>query len=162
MKSILIPILGVIAFIVFVGILTRKLSVNPISFSNTYAAKQIKIGDKSVTVDVADTEEKRVKGLSGKTTLAEGSGMLFVFDNKKTFPTFWMKDMIIPIDIIWIADDKVAKIDKNVSVPTLGTPDNKLTLYHPDKPVDYVLEVNSGFSDKNNIKAGDSVDLSNI
>ena len=88
--------------------------------------------------------------------------MLFVFDNKQITPVFWMKDMQIPLDIIWIGSGKIVKIDENVPAPVAGTPDTKLTNYSSGSPIDYVLEVNSGFSGKNKIKAGDSVDLSGI
>lgn len=65
--------------------------------------------------------------------------------------------MEFAIDIIWIKDGKIIQIDKNVEAPAVGTPDNKLKLYSPKSAVDYVLEVNSGYSDLNNIKVGDSV-----
>ena len=70
--------------------------------------------------------------------------------------------MLISIDIIWINDGTVAKIDKNIEPPAPGTVDSQLKLYRPDTPIDYVLEVNAGFSDKNSIGIGDSVDLSAI
>jgi uncharacterized membrane protein (UPF0127 family) len=73
-----------------------------------------------------------------------------------------MKDMLIPLDFIWVANGKIVKIDKNVPAPAPNTPDGNLKTYSPGTPIDYVLEVNAGFSDKNNIKVGDSVNLSGI
>ena len=157
-KSIFAPILAVIAFIVLVGYFYK----NPQKLSIQTPLKNIKIAEINIPVEIADTDEKRTKGLSGKSSLDEKSGMLFVFEKKGIIPIFWMKDMLIPIDMIWIREGKVVKIDKNVPAPVAGTPDSKLVNYSPGTPIDYVLEVNAGFSDKNNLKVGDSVDLSGI
>jgi uncharacterized membrane protein (UPF0127 family) len=70
-----------------------------------------------------------------------------------------MKEMLIPLDFIWISGTKIVKIDKNIQAPDANTPDVKLEKIKPDQPVDYVLEVNSGFSDANNIKVNDPVIL---
>jgi uncharacterized membrane protein (UPF0127 family) len=113
-------------------------------------------------VTVVQTESERKKGLAGKLSLAQNEGMLFVFDQKNVYPSFWMKDTLIPLDIIWIKGNKITKIEKNVQPPAPGTLDSQLKLYYPDKPIDYVLEVNAGFSDLNNVKVGDSVDFSEI
>lgn len=157
MKNILFPLLGVAIFIIFVGVLTQKLQTKKIS------TKEITVGNTKVTVEIAKTGEERQKGLSGRTTLDANSGMLFVFAQKKAFPSFWMKDMLFPLDIIWIADGKITKIDKNVPIPSPAANQlSTLALYNPDKPIDYVLEVNAGFSDKNKLQVGDSVDLSSI
>jgi uncharacterized membrane protein (UPF0127 family) len=56
----------------------------------------------------------------------------------------------------------VVKIEKDIAPPAKGTPDESLPLYRPDKPVDYVLEVNAGFSDKNGLEIGDIVDIPSI
>jgi hypothetical protein len=86
--------------------------------------------------------------------LDENSGMIFVFNNEK--PVFWMKDTKIAIDIIWINDNKVVGIEKNVQ-PEQGKKDIELKRYPAPTAIDYVLEVNAGFSDRNNIKVGTSV-----
>ena len=153
MKQVLWALLGVAVFIAGVGFLTQRLQNK----------KEISVGSTKIQAEIASTESQRQKGLGGRRTLGENSGMLFVFDAKKdVFPSFWMKDMFISIDIIWINDGKVTKIDKNIEPPSAGTSDSQLKLYRPDSPIDYVLEVAAGFSDKNNIKTGDSVDLSAI
>ena len=103
-------------------------------------------------------EEERKIGLSRRKKLEEDGGMLFIFESENVFPSFWMKDMLIAIDIIWINDGEVVKIDKNVE-PEPGKNTAELTLYYPDKPIDYVLEVVSGFSDKNGVNIGDKFSL---
>ncbi len=164
-KQVLIPLAAVIFFIIVIGLLSK----NSLPFSDkifqavspksTHSEKSLTIGVKTIGVEIANTNSLRTKGLSGRNTLPQNSGMLFVFDSKKTTPGFWMKDMLIPLDIIWIRDGQVERIDKNIPAPAPHTPDNKLSAYYPDRPVDYVLEVNAGFSQKNGIKVGDAVTL---
>ncbi len=117
------------------------------------------INDLKIFTHIADSQEKRRLGLSVMNTMPKDEGMLFYFGIENTYPIFWMKDMNFPIDIIWIDDNKILHIDKNIPPPTPGAPDNKLTLYRPPGAIDYVLEVNANFTDENTIKVGDEVDL---
>lgn len=155
-KQLILPFLGVIAFIVLVGLLLQH--------SSTLAPTQrtVTIGSKVINVEVASTEATREQGLSGRSSLPAGSGMLFVFESKNVNPIFWMKGMLIPLDFIWISGGKVIRIDKNVPAPSPNTSDSNLKLYSAGQPIDYVLEVNAGFSQLNSIKVGDSVTLSGI
>lgn len=120
--------------------------------------KVVMIANKDVYVEVADDDLSRQKGLSGKTGLGDNEGMLFVFPSQDIRPRFWMKDMFIPIDIVWINDGKIVQIDRDVQ-PEPGVEDNDLAFYMPSDPIDYVLEVNAGFCEKNLIEVGDLVDL---
>lgn len=150
MKQLLLPIVAAAAFIIAVGLLTKTIELNPPQ------KKQIKVGNVTLYVEISDSEDERAKGLSGRKSLGENEGMLFVFEN--SYPSFWMKEMLIPIDILWISDGKVVKIHKNV-LPEPEKKTSELTLYRPDGPIDYVLEVNAEFSDKNGIKLGDQVNF---
>jgi len=116
----------------------------------------MKVGETPVTVRLAVTEDEHRQGLSGVTQLMENEGMLFVFKTK-TSTAFWMKDMKISLDILWIRDGKVIQINETVLPPTEGTPDSKLPLYLPHSRIDHVLEVNAGFSKAHNLKVGDIV-----
>ena len=72
----------------------------------------------SILAEVADTKDKREDGLSGRTGIADGEGMLFIFDKPGRY-AFWMKDMEFSIDIIWIAEDgTIVYSEKNVSPST--------------------------------------------
>lgn len=121
--------------------------------------KTLKIGNKSINVVVANNADARSKGLGGVTSMPSDQGMLFVFESKKITPSFWMKGMKIPLDIIWISDGRVSQINTNVMPPAANTPDSSLTIYTPTYPIDYVLEVNGGFSTNNNIRVGDLVEI---
>ena len=158
-KKVLLPILLVIIFITVAGMFYRKMQELPVA----QVIKTVKIGNASIKTEVADSDAKKQKGLSGRSSLDKNSGMLFIMNNK-VIPTFWMKDMKFAIDIIWILsssgdvkDGKIVQIDKNVEPQTGSTPDSKLKLYSSKSAVDYVLEVNSGYSDLHNIKVGDSL-----
>ncbi|KKQ98781.1 MAG: hypothetical protein UT24_C0001G0062 [Candidatus Woesebacteria bacterium GW2011_GWB1_39_12] len=122
---------------------------------------QIKVGNANIFIDLADNNEEKAKGLSGRKTLKDNEGMLFVFESKSS-PAFWMKDMLISIDIIWIADGKIIKLDESVPPPPPETPSNELPLYRPPVAIDYVLEVKAGFSEKNGVEVGDNVDISKL
>jgi hypothetical protein len=165
-KQLLLPLIGVALFVILVGVFTQKSgSINLSKYFpgvNSIQKRTLTVGEKALSVEVVSTETLREKGLGGRTSLPTDSGMFFVFETKKVNPIFWMKDMLIPLDIIWISDGKIVKIDKNVPAPSANTPDDKLKKFSANRPVDYVLEVNAGFADNNNIKVGDSVDLSKI
>lgn len=132
--------------------------------SNRTALKQeasIKVGQTEINIEIADTDSEKAKGLSGKPFLGENEGMLFIFPTKSQ-PSFWMKDMLIPLDMIWITDGKITYIHENVPTPMPEQTNANLPLYRPPEPINYVLEVNAGFAQKHGVKAGDSIDLTNL
>ncbi len=150
MKKILLLILSTVLFITLLGLFTGKKLASP-------PKTKIHIGQTEISVEIADTASKRQKGLSERESLAAGEGMLFVFGQEDIQPPFWMKKMKFAIDIIWIDNNKIVQIDKNVPAPEPDTPNGELKLYLPSQPIDYVLEVKAGFVDEKNIKIGDSV-----
>ncbi len=120
-------------------------------FANT---KEIKIGNAEINAEIADTPLKRAKGLSGRDGLPEKSGMLFIFENSG-YHYFWMKDMLIPLDFIWINNSRVIDTKENVKPEDYQPPK---TLASQDE-VNMVLEVNAGFVQKENIKIGDGIEF---
>lgn len=123
--------------------------------NNQSKIKKIYFKDKLLTVEVADTPSLRTQGLSGRKEMAQDHGMLFIFEKEEVY-SFWMKDMHFPLDFIWIRDDVVADISKNVPVPE--TDDERfLPTYTPSVPVDKVLEINAGIANELGIKVGDKV-----
>ena len=161
MKNVFLPLLAAAAFIIAVGLLTQN--AGTLKQENTQGKlKQIKIGKVELSAEVVSSATQRSTGLSGRESLEEGSGMLFDFtDRDDALPVFWMKDMLFDLDIIWIDDGEIVQIDKNVPAEA-ETPESQLTRYAVDNPIDYVLEVNAGFSEKNKVKIGDEVDLTNL
>lgn len=139
-------------FILIVLILFVALTVYLKIREKVLPTAQIMIAGKTLTVELAQTPFVWAKGLSGRDSLAEDRGMLFVFPNVDRH-SFWMKDMKFSIDIIWINEGKVIDIAPNLQ-PNL---DNPLPSYLPRLPVKFVLEVKAGFSEKNGLKIGDGV-----
>lgn len=112
---------------------------------------KVYVNNKEISVNIANTDELRLLGLSFTEEINENQGMIFIFDVASRYG-FWMKDMNYPIDIIWI--DKNYKI---VSLTENFSPDTFPKLVYPDYPVKYVLEVKAGFIENNNLKIGDNI-----
>ena len=109
------------------------------------------------TVEMATTMVEQARGLSYRTGLAPDAGMLFIFPSPG-IQNFWMKDMHVPLDMIWIsADGTVAGFAQNVPAPAPGTALWNLPVYSSPNGVNEVLEVNAGTVAKYNIQVGDKV-----
>lgn len=98
-------------------------------------------GQGGVQAEVASEGADMVKGLSDRECLPEGAGMLFTYDLTGDY-CFWMKDMQFPIDMIWLDEEK-----KIVTIKGSVSPDTYPQSFCPDKPAQYVLEVNAGVAD---------------
>lgn len=120
------------------------------------AEHEIKVAETLIKVELAKNDKERAQGLSERPGLPENEGMLFVF-TEDSRPRFWMKDMRFAIDIVWINDGKISQIDKNILPPEPGTAEQDLTLFLPNDPVDYVLEVAAGTANANLWQIGDPV-----
>ena len=105
-----------------------------------------------VNVEIADDDEERENGLMFRQKLNENEGMFFIFDSED-FLIFWMKNTLIPLDIIFI-DEDFEIVDVKYAMPCKEEP---CELYKSSKPAKYVLEVNENFTRKNGIKIGDNI-----
>jgi len=114
------------------------------------------VGDQEIQVEIRDDEFERELGFSGRKTLGDNEGMLFVFEQAMQ-PTFWMKDMQFSLDVLWIREGKVVEIEENVPHPTQEEP--VIATMIPQNPVDMVLEVPSGWVSRAGVKVGDEVKL---
>jgi uncharacterized membrane protein (UPF0127 family) len=118
---------------------------------------RVAIGGKVFNVEIAQTEEQKAQGLSGREKLDKNSGMIFVF-TPPTIPTFWMRDMRFALDFVWINEDlEVVDITRNVPPPEPNTPLADLPLFSPRSEVKYVLEINAG--ETSGISIGDRVQI---
>lgn len=113
----------------------------------------VKFGGKAFTIEIANTDDLREKGLSGHTPLTDTEGMLFVFPAPGKYG-FWMKDMTFPIDIIWI-DEQGMVVHVEHSVATSTYP----TILYPTNESLYVLEIKAGQSKSLRVKNGDRVEM---
>jgi len=141
--------LGAMATLVFVALALRFFS--PVRYV------ELEVKDVRIKAEIVATSEAKRKGLSGRSGLAEGEGMLFVFSQAGA-QGFWMGGMNFPIDIIWMKDGQVIDIASNVPPPGLGQDEKTLPIYYPRLPSDRVLEVQAGLANKIGLKLGDRVD----
>jgi hypothetical protein len=114
----------------------------------------------AIVAEVADTPASRELGLSGREGLRENEGMLFIFDHPGKYG-FWMKDMLFPLDIIWINQNGVVvHVERNVSPESY----NSLPRTNPQTFVNtidasYVLELAAGASDTYGVYLGSKVEI---
>ncbi len=105
-----------------------------------------------VSAELAITDEQHETGLMNRTALEDNQGMLFVFDDEAT-RSFWMKNTLIPLDMVFISSGKtIVDIRRNAQP-------GDLTPYQSASPAKYVLEVNGGWCDRRGILVGDPVDF---
>jgi len=118
---------------------------------NNSKESKVCVNNHCFSVELSETQKQRSQGLMYKESLDQDKGMLFIFDQEKKH-SFWMKNTLIPLDIIWINKDKeVVDIKKNVQ-PCVQ---EECKIFKPSNKAKYVLELNAGQSDKTNIKIGD-------
>jgi hypothetical protein len=104
-----------------------------------------------IDAEVARTPLAQAMGLSGRASLEKGTGMLFPFDRAGP-QVFWMKGMLIPLDILWILAGRIVAIEANVPPPS---PSQPLLVY--SHPADLVLEVPAGYTEEMKIVVGQRV-----
>jgi hypothetical protein len=107
-----------------------------------------------VKVEIADNKITMERGLSGRDSLDDGRGMVFLFPSADTY-SFWMKGMRFAIDIIWMRGEQVVAITENAPPPDGAD----FMTYVPPSPVDRVLEVPAGYAAAHGIGSGDTVVL---
>lgn len=105
-----------------------------------------------IMAEVADTTEKRARGLMFRESLAEDRGMLFTFPEPQQW-TFWMKNTRIALDIIWMdGNKKIVHVERNV--PACNRTDEGCPQYQPNNDALYVLEVAAGVADALKLQRG--------
>jgi uncharacterized membrane protein (UPF0127 family) len=115
-----------------------------------------------VTVEIAGTPAARERGLMFRAQMAPSDGMVFVFDKVGHYP-FWMKNTLIPLDVIWVdAGARVVHVAQSVPpckadpCPTFPPPPS------PEGDALYVVEVVSGFSTQHRVSRGDVLTFRNV
>ena len=117
----------------------------------------VRIDGLVIEAELARTPEERARGLSGRESLADDAGMLFVFQAEGQH-AFWMRGMRFPLDFVWVSSARrVVDMTENVPPPAPGVPDANLPRYQPAEPVLYVLEVNAGVVREAGLQLGDLV-----
>jgi len=149
---ILLSILVVVSIFAVVFLERERFNLN---FKEAQSAEiyGVYIGNVPLWAEVADTEKKRRVGLSGRESLKEGQGMLFIFDNEDKHG-IWMRDMNFPIDIAWI-DEELNIVD----IKSSAEPESYPEVFYPIQKSLYVVEMMAGLLRTNDIKIGEKVIL---
>ena len=106
-------------------------------------------------VEVAKTSEERSRGLMFREGLDSNKGMLFVFEEEGRY-SFWMKNTLIPLDIIWINQNKEVVFISENSQPCKEEPCSSIGF---DGVAKYVLEINGGMAGKIGLNVNDKITL---
>ena len=139
-------LLLIIIYIIFITFYRPKTKTIPIT-----------LGDTKYNFEIAKTISQKSTGLSNRNSLCQNCGMIFVYSSENIYP-FWMKDTLIPLDMIWF--DKTGKIVTYLNaIPEPNTAITKLKVYKNTTPAQYILEINSHDFDKLNLKIGDVIKL---
>jgi len=113
---------------------------------------QVELGGEVIKLEVARTPQQQAMGLMYREKLALNRGMLFPLDPPRK-PSFWMKNVEIPLDMIFVRDGKISAIAPDVP-PCEKAP---CPTYGPDMMIDQVIELQGGRAEKLGLEAGDSV-----
>jgi uncharacterized membrane protein (UPF0127 family) len=135
----------------YVGELSNSTSSEPV----LGVAGRLKIGGNSWEVEIAGTEASRTNGLSNRKALYNKGGMLFVFDRMAN-QAFWMKDMLIPIDMVFFDNNwRIVLIEANLQPQTFPK------IFGSQVKSQYVLEINAGEADFYGLQVGDQAIFTN-
>ena len=116
----------------------------------------VEIGGKRYTVEIADDDTERARGLMFRDTLADGTGMLFIHEAEEP-QAYWMKNTRIPLDILYFdAGRKLVTQQRNVPPCSAG---DACPSYPSDQPARFVLELNAGEAERLKLEDGAELTL---
>ena len=147
-------ILLILVLILFIGVYFVLINLGHVINRERLTTGQVIINNQVINVEIAQTTNQQIHGLSNRKSLEVNSGMLFIFPNLR-IRNFWMKDMEFSLDIIWIKDDTIIDIEANAPIPF--EKQEALPIYKSPSEVNYVLEVNAGWAEENRVQIGDKV-----
>lgn len=143
----------IVAYVLFPYLFKQQTAVQSAVYS-----KQACLNNECFNVEIADSYYERMKGLMDREKLDENNGLLFIFPEENTWG-FWMKNTLIPLDIIWVDENmKIVHIKENAH-PCEEIP---CPIYLPKTKAKYVLEINSGLVSELNITESSTFKLNFI
>jgi uncharacterized membrane protein (UPF0127 family) len=117
-----------------------------------FVSKDGKTVIRKIDIEVAENDDERMQGLMYRKSMDDNKGMLFIFQREEP-QSFWMKNTIMSLDIIYVNSKKeIVKIFKN----TVPFSEKSLP---SEKPATYVVEVAAGYTDRYGIKDGDLINF---
>ena len=127
--------------------------INPFSSLSDGETIGVYVGNGKISAEVAVSRRKQYQGLSGRISLPENSGMLFIFNRPERY-YFTMRGMEFPLDFVWIRGNKVMDLTPNVASPAGG---EQPVIISPNQAANLVLEVNAGTIKRLKITVGATV-----
>ncbi len=138
-----------IILLVLVGIVIFSIPL----FLQKMTACPLRLDGKCMYFELANTPEKRTKGLSDRESLPRDAAMLFDFENAGR-QCIWMKDMKFPLDIVWVNNSKTITHIKNYVKP-----ETYPETFCPSNDAKYVIELNAGIVDEAKLFVGKHLNL---
>jgi len=109
-------------------------------------------------LEIADTPEERAQGYMYRSRVGSDEGMLFIFPDF-TFHSFWMKNCLVSLDIVWLSDDlSIVHLERDVP-PCRRDP---CPGYSPMSKARYVLEIASGMAKKARLRVGEKITIEGL
>ena len=116
---------------------------------------EVCFGTNCFQVEIAISPKQQQQGLMFRESLDQNQGMLFMYEKEGRY-SFWMKNTLIPLDMIWINNEnKIVFIEKNVQ----PCGDASCLSVDPKTNAMYVLELNAGKSQEIGLAVGDQVSI---
>ncbi|WP_303673084.1 DUF192 domain-containing protein [Vampirovibrio chlorellavorus] len=148
------PLIGLLAVLIGVPWVSNTIWAQDAMPQTGLPLTQVKMGGRQYLLEVASTPQQAQTGLMYRTSLPVNGGMLFRFQETRPV-AFWMKNTLIPLDMVFIQAGRVVHIAHQAQ-PCQQEP---CPIYSSQKPVDMVIELPGGTARKHHIQAGATVRL---
>jgi uncharacterized protein len=137
-------------FIFFLLLISQNYQCPSCKVGESKNVRQVCFQQNCFEVEIANDDFERAQGLMYRKKLDQNKGMLFIFDRNGFYP-FWMKNTLIPLDMIWLNSNKeIVSIKKNAQPCGTGV----CLPIIPLQKARYVLEINAGIVDKIGLNFG--------
>jgi uncharacterized membrane protein (UPF0127 family) len=132
---------------------TENIASTTVAAATTTASGRPLLTENGITYEVVTTSAEQQQGLSDRSVVPDNYGMLFVFPMDSN-PGFWMKDMLVPLDMTWLTDNgTIVSINRDV------LPSSYPYAYYSPQPIKYVIETKAGFAAEKGWHVGEHIQL---
>ncbi len=124
--------------------------------------EEVQLKDQLFLMELALTPVQRAQGLMGRKSMADDQGMLFVFPDTDPFPavlSFWMKNCLMPIDVIFISGEGLITAIHEMQPPLPDTPDEELITYSSMELAQFAIELRGGLAAELGLQVGEMIEL---
>lgn len=112
---------------------------------------EIELAGETINARMAETPADQERGLMGVASLDDDEGMIFTFP-KPINTKFWNKGMLMPFDLVWVANGRVLGIERNIPLPA-----DVPKIYESPAHVNGVIELSAGWADRHGVRVGDLI-----